>query len=134
MYAYSEANVAIITVIIRKAYGGGYIAMNSSRLRADFVFAWPSAEIAVMGAKGSVEVIFTYKKEIAAADDKQAKTEEKIKEYENAFNVLYLAAQRGHIDDVILPSETRARLIDALKAMHTKAEVLPAKKHGNIPL
>jgi acetyl-CoA carboxylase carboxyltransferase component len=98
------------------------------------VFAWPTAEIAVMGAKGAVEVISTYKSEINAADDKKAKTAEKIQEYEDAFNVPYLAAQRGYIDDVIIPSETRVRLVDALKVMRTKAEVLPAKKHGNIPL
>ncbi len=134
LWSYAEATVPKFTVVTRKDYGGAYLAMCSKPLGADMVFAWPTAEIAVMGAKGAVEVISTYKKEIAAADDKQAKTDEKIKEYEEAFNVPYLAAQRGHIDDVILPSETRARLIDALRAMHTKAEVLPAKKHGNIPL
>jgi acetyl-CoA carboxylase carboxyltransferase component len=134
LWSYAEATVPKFTVITRKDYGGAYLAMCSKPLGADMVFAWPTAEIAVMGAKGAVEVISTYKKEIVAADDKQAKTVEKIKEYEEAFNVPYLAAQRGYIDDVILPSETRARLIDALNAMHTKAEVLPAKKHGNIPL
>ena len=134
LWSYAEATVPKFTVVTRKDYGGAYLAMCSKPLGADMVFAWPTAEIAVMGAKGAVEVISSYKKEIAAADDRQAKTDEKIKEYENAFGVPYLAAQRGHIDDVILPSETRARLIDALRAMHTKAEVLPAKKHGNIPL
>ena len=98
------------------------------------VFAWPTAEIAVMGAKGAVEVISTYKKEIKAADDPVAKTAEKIQEYEEAFNVPYLAAKRGYIDDVILPSETRKRLISSLEAMCNKNEVLPPKKHGNIPL
>nr|WP_320118642.1 acyl-CoA carboxylase subunit beta [uncultured Marinifilum sp.] len=134
LWSYAEATVPKFTVVTRKDYGGAYLAMCAKPLGADMVFAWPTAEIAVMGAKGAVEVISTYKKEIAAADDRQAKTDEKIKEYEEAFNVPYLAAQRGHIDDVILPSETRSRLIDAMKAMHTKAEVLPAKKHGNIPL
>jgi len=134
LWSYAEATVPKFTVVTRKDYGGAYLAMCSKPLGADMVFAWPTAEIAVMGAKGAVEVISSYKKEIAAADDKQAKTDEKIKEYEEAFNVPYLAAQRGYIDDVILPSETRTRLIDALNAMKTKAEVLPAKKHGNIPL
>lgn len=134
LWSYAEATVPKFTVVTRKDYGGAYLAMCSKPLGADMVFAWPTAEIAVMGAKGAVEVISTYKKEIAAADDKKAMTEAKISEYEEAFNVPYLAAQRGHIDDVIVPSETRARLIDALQVMKTKAEVLPAKKHGNIPL
>lgn len=134
LWSYAEATVPKFTVVTRKDYGGAYLAMCSKPLGADMVFAWPTAEIAVMGAKGAVEVISTYKKEIAAADDKKAKTEEKIQEYEEAFNVPYLAAQRGYIDAVIIPSETRARLIDALEAMSTKTEVLPPKKHGNIPL
>ena len=97
------------------------------------VFAWPTAEIAVMGAKGAVEVISTYKKEIASAEDKEAKRQEKIKEYETAFGVPYLAVERGYIDEVILPSETRERLIAALEALNSKVELVPAKKHGNIP-
>ena len=134
LWSYGEATVPKFTVVTRKDYGGAYLAMCSKQLGADMVFAWPSAEIAVMGAKGAVEVISAYRKEIKEADDKEAMTMEKIDEYEKAFNVPYLAAQRGYIDEVIIPSETRMRLIDALEAMSTKTEVLPAKKHGNIPL
>lgn len=134
LWAYSEATVPKLTVVTRKDYGGAYIAMCSKHLGADMVLAWPSAEIAVMGAKGAVEVISTYRKQIAEAEDKQAKTDEKIKEYEDAFNVPYLAASRGYVDDVIIPSETRVRLIDALETMSNKNEILPPKKHGNIPL
>ena len=134
LWSYAEATVPKFTVVTRKDYGGAYLAMCSKPLGADMVFAWPSAEIAVMGAKGAVEVISTYRKQIAGAEDKQAMREAKIKEYEHAFNVPYLAAKRGYIDDVILPSETRQRLIDALAVMSTKTEVLPPKKHGNIPL
>jgi acetyl-CoA carboxylase carboxyltransferase component len=134
LWSYAEATVPKFTVVTRKDYGGAYLAMCSKQLGADMVFAWPTAEIAVMGAKGAVEVISTYRKEINEAEDKAAKTQEKIEEYEEAFNVPYRAAQRGYIDAVIIPSETRMRLIDALDAMGTKTEVLPAKKHGNIPL
>ncbi len=134
LWSYAEATVPKFTVVTRKDYGGAYLAMCSKQLGADMVFAWPTAEIAVMGAKGAVEVISTYRKEISQAEDKKAKTQEKINEYEEAFNVPYLAAQRGYIDAVIIPSETRIRLVDALSAMSTKTEVLPAKKHGNIPL
>ncbi len=134
LWSYAEATVPKFTVVTRKDYGGAYLAMCSKPLGADMVFAWPTAEIAVMGAKGAVEVISTYKKEIKAADDPVAKTAEKIQEYEEAFNVPYLAAKRGYIDDVILPSETRKRLISSLEAMCNKNEVLPPKKHGNIPL
>ncbi len=134
LWSYAEATVPKFTVVTRKDYGGAYLAMCSKPLGADMVFAWPTAEIAVMGAKGAVEVISTYRKEICEAEDVDAKTQEKITEYEEAFNVPYLAAQRGYIDAVIIPSETRSRLIDALKALNTKTEVLPPKKHGNIPL
>ncbi|WP_372947049.1 acyl-CoA carboxylase subunit beta [Mariniphaga sp.] len=134
LWSYAEATVPKFTVITRKDYGGAYLAMCSKPLGADMVFAWPTAEIAVMGAKGAVEVISTYRREISEAEDKAAKTQEKINEYEEAFNIPYLAAQRGYIDEVIIPSETRMRLIDALEAMSTKTETLPAKKHGNIPL
>ncbi|MCT4616282.1 MAG: methylmalonyl-CoA carboxyltransferase [Marinifilaceae bacterium] len=134
LWSYSEATVPKLTVVTRKDYGGAYLAMCARPLGADMVFAWPTAEIAVMGAKGAVEVISSYRKEIAESEDPKAKTEEKIKEYEDAFNVPYIAASRGYIDDVILPSETRIRLIDALEAMSTKSEILPPKKHGNIPL
>lgn len=134
LWSYAEATVPKFTVITRKDYGGAYLAMCSKPLGADMVFAWPTAEIAVMGAKGAVEVISAYRKEINEAENKAAKTREKIVEYEEVFNVPYLAAQRGYIDEVIIPSETRMRLIDALDALSTKTEVLPAKKHGNIPL
>ena len=134
LWSYAEATVPKFTVVTRKDYGGAYLAMCSKQLGADMVFAWPTAEIAVMGAKGAVEVISAYRKEINEAEDKAAKTQEKINEYEEAFNVPYRAAQRGYIDAVIIPSETRMRLVDALEAMSTKTEVLPAKKHGNIPL
>jgi len=133
LWSYSEATVPKLTVVVRKDYGGAYLAMSSKHLGADMVFAWPTSEIAVMGAKGAVEVISNYKKEINDAEDKAAKTQEKIEEYESAFNVPYLAAERGYIDEVILPSETRERLISALEALSSKNEVLPPKKHGNIP-
>jgi len=133
LWSYAEATVPKLTVVVRKNYGGAYIAMSSKHLGADMVFAWPTAEIAVMGAKGAVEVISSYRKEISEADDKLAKIEEKINEYETAFNVPYLAAERGYVDDVILPSETRERLISALAVLANKTEILPAKKHGNIP-
>lgn len=133
LWSYSESTVPKITVVVRKDYGGAYLAMSSKHLGADMVFAWPTSEIAVMGAKGAVEVISSYKQEINAAEDKIAKTQEKINEYENAFNVPYLAAERGYIDEVILPSETRERLIVALEALSSKSEITPPKKHGNIP-
>ncbi|MFD0762634.1 acyl-CoA carboxylase subunit beta [Lutibacter aestuarii] len=133
LWSYSEATVPKLTVVVRKDYGGAYLAMSSKHLGADMVFAWPTSEIAVMGAKGAVEVISNYKKEINDAEDKAAKTQEKIEEYETTFNVPYLAAERGYIDEVILPSETRERLISALEALSSKNEVLPPKKHGNIP-
>lgn len=133
LWSYSEATVPKFTVVIRKDYGGSYLAMSSKHLGADMVFAWPTAEIAVMGAKGAVEVLSGYRKEISEADDKVAKTQEKINEYEEAFNIPYLAAQRGYIDEVILPSETRSRLIAGLDALASKTELVPAKKHGNIP-
>lgn len=133
LWSYSEATVPKFTVVIRKDYGGSYLAMSSKHLGADMVFAWPTAEIAVMGAKGATEVLSGYRKEIKEAEDKVAKTQEKIQEYEEAFNIPYLAAQRGYIDEVILPSETRQRLVDGLEIMSTKSEILPPKKHGNIP-
>lgn len=133
LWSYSEATVPKFTVVVRKDYGGAYLAMSANQLGTDMTFAWPTAEIAVMGAKGAVEVLSSYRKEINEAEDKVAKTQEKIKEYEDAFNVPYMAAERGYIDDVILPRETRQRLIQALNIMITKTEMLPAKKHGNIP-
>jgi propionyl-CoA carboxylase beta chain len=132
LYAFSEATVPRITVITRKAYGGAYDVMNSKHIGADINYAWPSAEIAVMGAKGAAEIIF--KTEIAAADDKNAKWKEKENEYLNMFANPYRAAERGFIDEVIKPEQTRAKLIKAFKMLENKAVKLPRKKHGNIPL
>jgi methylmalonyl-CoA decarboxylase subunit alpha len=132
LWCYSEATVPKLTVVTRKDYGGSYIAMSSRHLGADMVFAWPMAEIAVMGAQGAANIIF--RKEIADAEDKVAKRAEMIKIYEDEFNNPYQAASRGYVDAVIKPSDTRARLIDALEILCTKSEALPPKKHGNIPM
>lgn len=131
LWCYSEATVPKLTVVTRKDYGGSYIAMSSRHLGADMVFAWPSAEIAVMGAQGAANIIF--RKEIEAAEDKVAKRAEMIGIYEEEFNNPYVAASRGYVDAVIRPSETRKRLIDALEILSSKSESLPPKKHGNIP-
>ncbi len=132
LYALSEATVPRISLITRKAYGGAYDVMNSKHIGADFNFAWPSAEIAVMGAKGASEIIF--RKEIKEADDPDAKLKEKEQEYADLFANPYSAAQRGFIDEVIEPRETRRKLIKAYSLLESKAIKLPKKKHGNIPL
>jgi len=132
LYAFCEATVPRITVITRKAYGGAYDVMNSKHIGADMNYAWPSAEIAVMGAKGAAEIIF--KSEIAAATDKDAKWKEKEAEYQTMFANPYRAAERGFIDEVIKPEDTREKLIKAFKMLENKAVRLPRKKHGNIPL
>ncbi len=132
LWCYSEATVPKLTVVTRKDYGGSYIAMSSRHLGADMVFAWPSSEIAVMGAQGAANII--YRKEINEAEDKNAKRAEKIHEYEELFSNPYMAAQRGYVDAIIRPAETRIRLIDALEILSTKSESLPPKKHGNIPV
>jgi propionyl-CoA carboxylase beta chain len=132
LYAYCEATVPKITIITRKAYGGAYCVMNSKHTRGDMNFAWPSAEIAVMGSKGAVEIIF--KKEIDKAEDKAAAFDQKVKEYTDKFENPYIAAERGYIDDVIEPSETRPRIIRALEMLENKVDKNPKKKHGNIPL
>ncbi len=132
LYALSEATVPKVTVITRKAYGGAYDVMNSKHIGADFNYAWPGAEIAVMGAKGASEIIF--RKEISAADDPQAKLAEKEAEYADLFANPYSAAQRGFIDEVILPKNTRRKLIKAFTAIQNKVVKIPKKKHGNIPL
>lgn len=132
LYAFSEATVPRITVITRKAYGGAYDVMNSKHIGADFNFAWPTAEIAVMGAKGASEIIF--KKEISEADDKHAKLIEKEKEYQEKFATPYKAASRGFIDEVIEPSYTRKKLIAAYEVLQNKKKSKHSKKHGNIPL
>ncbi len=131
LYAYSEATVPKITVILRKAYGGGYIAMNSRHLRADFVFAWPAAEIAVMGPEGAANIVF--RKEIMEAEDPEGMRLKKIQEYKEKFANPYVAAAKGYIDEVIEPSETRQRILHALKISHNKSVSMPAKKHGNPP-
>jgi propionyl-CoA carboxylase beta chain len=132
LYAFSEATVPRITVITRKAYGGAYDVMNSKHIGADMNYAWPTAEIAVMGAKGAAEIIF--KSEIAGAADKDAKWKEKEKEYADTFANPYEAAARGYVDEVILPEVTREKLIRAFSMLENKADKLPRKKHGNIPL
>ncbi|MFT5725161.1 MAG: propionyl-CoA carboxylase beta chain [Bacteroidia bacterium] len=132
LYAFSEATVPRVTVITRKAYGGAYDVMNSKHIGADMNFAWPSAEIAVMGAKGAAEIIF--KREIAAASNPEAALLEKEQEYAGIFANPYRAAERGFIDEVILPEETRIKLIKAFKMLENKVDTLPKKKHGNIPL
>jgi acetyl-CoA/propionyl-CoA carboxylase carboxyl transferase subunit len=132
LYAFAESTVPRMTVITRKAYGGAYLVMNSKHLRADVSFAWPTAEIAVMGAEGAVNIVF--KKEIDQADDPGGRRAELITEYREKFSTPYAAAERGFIDDVIEPAETRPRLIKALRMLSTKREAVPARKHGNIPL
>jgi acetyl-CoA carboxylase carboxyltransferase component len=132
LYAFAEATVPKVTVITRKAYGGAYVVMNSKHLRADASFAWPTAEIAVMGSEGAVNVIF--RKEIQKAADPQAKRRELIAQYEEQFGNPYVAAERGFVDDVIEPADTRPRLIQTFRMLRTKREQVPARKHGNIPL
>jgi propionyl-CoA carboxylase beta chain len=132
LYAFAEATVPRMTVITKKAYGGAYLVMNSKHLRADVSFAWPTAEIAVMGAEGAVNVVF--RKEIEKAADPEGKRQDLIREYREKFSTPYAAAERGFIDDVIEPAETRPRLIKALRMLSTKRETIPARKHGNIPL
>ncbi len=132
LYAFAEATVPKLTVIVRKAYGGAYDVMNSKHIRGDFNFAWPAAEIAVMGPHGASEIIF--KNEITSSSDPKKALEEKVEEYRKRFSNPYIAASRGYIDDVIEPDETRIKLINSLRILKTKKDGNPAKKHGNIPL
>jgi propionyl-CoA carboxylase beta chain len=132
LYAFSEATVPRVTVITRKAYGGAYDVMNSKHIGADLNYAWPTAEIAVMGPKGAAEIIF--RNEIAKADDPEAKLQEKVDEYTEKFANPYRAAARGFIDEVIVPENTRKKLISAFEMLENKAAKIPRKKHGNIPL
>jgi acetyl-CoA carboxylase carboxyltransferase component len=132
LYAYCEATVPKLTVITRKAYGGAYDVMSSKHIRGDLNLAWPTAEIAVMGAKGAVEIIL--KKEIKEADDKEAKIKELTENYEEKFSNPYVAAAQGYVDEVIEASQTRPKLIRALKLLKNKRQKNPPKKHGNIPL
>jgi acetyl-CoA carboxylase carboxyltransferase component len=132
LYAYSEATVPKVTLIVRKAYGGAYLAMCSKDLGADQVFAWPNAEIAVMGPDGAANIIF--KKDIKNSQDPLETRTEKIKEYRDTVANPYIAASRGYVDDVIVPSTTRQRLVSAFDMLQSKRENRPAKKHGNMPL
>jgi len=132
LYAYAEATVPKLTVITRKSYGGAYDVMGSKHLGADMNFAWPNAEVAVMGAEGAVNII--YRREIAAAEDPAAHRTQRIEEYKAHFANPYIAAERGYIDDVIIPRETRPKLIEALGMLQTKRQLGPRRKHGNIPL
>lgn len=132
LYAYASATVPKITIILRKAYGGSYLAMCSQEMGADLVFAWPTGEIAVMGAEGAVNIL--YRKELQAAEDRRAKVSELVAEYRSEFASPYLSASRGYITDIIEPAETRSVLALALRKTLTKRELRPAKKHGTIPL
>jgi len=132
LWAYCEATVPKVTIITRKAYGGAYDVMSSKHIRGDISYAWPTAEIAVMGPDGAVNIVF--RKEIAAAEDPEAERERLVTEYREQFANPYVAAARGYVDDVIEPQETRPRLIEALKMLRNKRDANPPKKHGNIPL
>jgi propionyl-CoA carboxylase beta chain len=132
LYAYSEASVPLITVITRKAYGGAYIVMGSKHLGADINLAWPTAQIAVMGAQGAVNIL--YRKELAAAKDATKARAEFVAEYDDTLANPYLAADLGYIDSVIAPHETRVSITKALRSLRGKRQTMPPKKHGNIPL
>jgi propionyl-CoA carboxylase beta chain len=132
LYAYCEATVPRVQIITRKGYGGAYVVMNSKSIGADLAFAWPSAEVAVMGPQGAVNIIF--RKEIETAPDSEGKRAELIEEYTERFANPYIAAERGYVDDVIDPRETRRVLIRSLAMLRTKREQLPQRKHGNVPL
>jgi propionyl-CoA carboxylase beta chain len=132
IYAYAEATVPLLTVITRKAYGGAYDVMGSKHLGADINLAWPTAEIAVMGAQGAVNIL--YRKELADADDPETRRTELIDEYTDTLANPYVAAERGYVDRVILPHETRLQLVRALRTLRGKRAAGPPKKHGNIPL
>ena len=132
LYAYAEATVPLVTIITRKAYGGAYDVMGSKHLGADINLAWPSAQIAVMGAQGAVNVL--YRKELADAKDPEAERARLLQEYDDKFANPYIAAERGYIDRVIVPSETRVMVVRALRSLRGKRQILPPKKHGNIPL
>ena len=132
IYAYAEATVPLVTVITRKAYGGAYDVMGSKHLGADVNLAWPTGQIAVMGAQGAVNIL--YRRELAKSDDPDTQRAELIADYEHTLANPYIAAERGYIDAVIRPSETRAAITKALRALRTKRATLPPKKHGNIPL
>ncbi|MCB0035679.1 MAG: methylmalonyl-CoA carboxyltransferase, partial [Anaerolineales bacterium] len=132
LYAFCEATVPKITVITRKAYGGAYCVMNSKHIRSDLNFAWPTSEIAVMGPDGAVNIIF--RRDLTDAEDPVTRKDELVADYRESFANPYVAAQRGYVDDVIEPHETRGRLINGLNMLQNKRDTNPPKKHGNIPL
>jgi acetyl-CoA carboxylase carboxyltransferase component len=132
IYAYAEATVPKVTIILRKAYGGAYIVMSSKHLRSDLNYAWPNAEIAVMGPEGAVSIVF--RKDIETASDPAAARAEKTRQYRQELANPYIAASRGYLDDVIQPEESRARLVAALESLREKRQQTPSRKHGNIPL
>jgi propionyl-CoA carboxylase beta chain len=132
IYAYAEATVPLITVITRKAFGGAYDVMGSKHLGADLNLAWPTAQIAVMGAQGAVNIL--HRRTIAESDDPEATRARLMQEYEDTLLNPYVAAERGYVDAVIMPSETRRHIVRGLRQLRTKRESLPPKKHGNIPL
>ena len=132
IYAYAEATVPLVTVITRKAYGGAYDVMGSKHLGADFNLAWPTAQIAVMGAQGAVNIL--YRKELAKSDDPDALRARLVTDYDDELANPYIAAERGYVDAVIAPHETRAEITRVLRLLRTKRQTLPPKKHGNIPL
>jgi len=132
LFAYAEATVPKISVITRKAYGGAYVVMSSRGLRGDINYAWPTAEIAVMGPEGAVNIVF--RGELAKSENPEETRQQLISEYRDKFANPYIAASRGYVDDVIDPRDTRPKLIKALEMLANKMETLPAKKHGNIPL
>jgi propionyl-CoA carboxylase beta chain len=134
LYAFAEATVPKITVITRKAYGGAYCVMSSKHIRTDANFAWPTAEIAVMGPEGAVNIVYKREFDKASESEREKLRQEKIAEFRARFANPYVAAERGYIDAVIEPAETRARIITSLRALENKRDTNPKKKHGNIPL
>src|SRR2546427_9222049 len=132
LFAFAEATVPKVTVITRKSYGGAYCVMGSKHIRTDFNYAWPTAEIAVMGPEGAVNIL--YRRELQAASDPEALRRRKVEEFRDKFAIPYVAAERGYIDEVIEPRQTRRRIVSALRLLRTKRDTTPPKKHGNIPL
>ena len=132
LYAYCEATVPRISVITRKAYGGAYVVMDSKSIGSDLAFAWPTAELAVMGPQGAVEIV--YRRELQQAGDPATRRSELVADYTEKYANPYAAAERGYIDDVIDPADTRRKLVAGLRMLSTKREELPRRKHGNVPL
>jgi acetyl-CoA carboxylase carboxyltransferase component len=132
LYAYCEATVPRIQIVTRKAYGGAYVVMNSKSIGADLAYAWPSAELAVMGPQGAVEIL--YRRELQSAADPVARRDDLVEEYVERYANPYVAAERGYVDDVIDPAQTRVALVNGLAMLRSKREELPKRKHGNVPL